>query len=370
MYAAKMKWLGRSMSRSSAICRRGRTKRDAVLERLEDRVVLLGALNGDVLSSHKSDLGHGLAKKISAAVHSVVGPDAKEPDAGAVNLQSCSFCAAYLQRHAEHDDFADAWRVCLSFTDGIPGLDRRALNTTTRGVLQYNYPSTNGLFSYTATTTGTDQFTYYVTSSNGQTSNTATVTITNTCSTGLVLIYPITITFEHVGASTPRDSTSIIPKSGRSWGLKPRIPATATTIVSVNKHFNVASARSAHAENPGQYDQEQPILVAFFTSRNPRAAIQACCRTPLISRNSSLSMMLTPRGIRWGTCTWGRSSRSRTSSRRGARSCRRRRLAAAEWSTSTPGDWKAHGLCGSAVRRGGSHFPLHQRPRFSSAEKK
>ena len=272
MYAAMMKWLGRSMSRSSAICRRGRTKRDAVLERLEDRVALSGVLNGDVSSSHKSDSGHGLAKKISAAVHSVGGPDAKEPDAGAVNLQSCSFCAAPLTYNATLNMTISPMPGVFAYLSptGYPGLTAWFSNTTTRGVLQYNYPSTNGLFSYTATTTGVDQFTYYVTSSNGQTSNTATVTITNTAQTGLV---PSTPYYNYLRARRSIDPARFDfyhPKIGALLGMEVTgIPATDTTIVSVNKHFNVDAARSAHAENSGQYDQEQPILGALFQLENP-----------------------------------------------------------------------------------------------------
>ncbi len=132
--------------------------------------------------------------------------------------------------------------------------------------------SASGSFVYTPALnyTGEDSFTYEA--AIGSTlGNTAVVQLTITPSS--IRLLPDTSYYTYLRRRRSIDPPRFDfyhPKIGVLIGLEiTGVPTTPTTIVPVNKHFNVNVERKLYVENPQQFDQTQAVLGALFQLETP-----------------------------------------------------------------------------------------------------
>jgi hypothetical protein len=157
----------------------------------------------------------------------------------------------------------------------------------------------NGSFTYTPSVnySGADQFTYYATAGT-LTSNVATVFIT-VKSRGATQVpgTPFYNALHRRWSIDPARFDYYHPRIGAIFGLESTgIPGTPTSIVPVNKDFNVTLAHRLYDSNPQKFDQKAPIIGALFQLENPTSGPPSLLPATAFMRNQQALYNADPAG--------------------------------------------------------------------------
>jgi hypothetical protein len=216
----------------STACRQASTKREPVLEQLEERIVLYAFFAPTIM--------------YNATVN--------------VTLTSPNSVVAHLS-----PQIPNLFDATVQF--GFPSI----------GAFAPNYkspPNPQGFFQYTGGQQGVDNISYQVTqTSTGLMSNVGDLQITVNPPPKLLPSTPFYNSLRKRWSINPARFEFFHPKIGALFAMEAAgMPPEHTTIVSANKHFDVGAARLRHAENPRQFDQKQPVLGALFELENPASS--------------------------------------------------------------------------------------------------
>ncbi len=315
MKIATMTWAGRSADSSSAICRRSSTKRQILLERLEDRLALSGLFHGGFSISDASDLTHGGTNKGAASILShgakrtvaldIIGAGLNDSLTTRQAKGQSTFKGGFNRRTGVAT--SDLSRISLAsdqtgltITAGDSPTQYATENVLFTGPSVWAYITPQGLsldaYTYSAASNGTaimtagtgvytyqpgvnftgpDSFTYYVDTTTFPSimSSIGTIYINVAPAATVLPSTPFLDYLRQRRSIDPARFDFFHPKIGALIGLDVTgMPTLPTTIVSRNDHFNATAARSLHARSPVQYDQEQPVLGALFQLENPATA--------------------------------------------------------------------------------------------------